>query len=51
MGRSPRPLWAQYTYFVVESEGGTALIEQVIMVGLDVVEQLKAEVRSALRSP
>ena len=42
----PRPLWAQYTYYVVESAAGTALIEQVIMVGLDAMERLRPEVET-----
>ena len=41
-----RPLWAQYTYYVVESAAGTALIEQVIMVGLDAVERLRPDVET-----
>ncbi len=42
----PRPLWAQYSYYVVHSAGGTALIEQVIMVGLDVLDRLGLDVQS-----
>lgn len=40
----PRPLWAQYTYYVVQSEGGTALIEQAILIGRDVMDALMPEV-------
>ncbi len=46
----PRPLWAQYTYYVVESAGGTALIEQVITVGLDVLERLEPDVEALTSS-
>lgn len=42
----PRPLRAQYTYYVVQSVGGTALIEQVVVVGMDVAEHLMPDVET-----
>jgi hypothetical protein len=40
----PRRLRAQYTYYVVNAAGGTALIEQAIVIGLDVIARLLPDV-------
>lgn len=40
----PRRLRAQYTYYVVDAAGGTALIEQAIVIGLDALARLLADV-------
>ena len=40
----PRRLRAQYTYYAVDAAGATALIEQAIVIGLDVLACLLADV-------